>query len=85
MYDLLPQGPGKLDPEARQFALGLIDPMDLQYGHIADLGVNEEHRKKGVLQHLPYTAIVVDANWWETLGTCNATTECCLHIPDHTY
>ena len=53
MDDLLQQASGKLDREARQFALDLIDISDLQCGHNADLGVDEVHRKQAVLQPLP--------------------------------
>ena len=84
MDDLLQQASGKLDREAHQFALHLIDTSDLQYGHTADLIVDEVHRKKGVLQPLPCTAGVVDGDWWETLGTCSVTPEWCLHVPGYT-
>ena len=50
---LVQQASGKLDREARQFALDLIDTSDLHYGHTSDLGVDEVQRKKGVLQPVP--------------------------------
>ena len=82
LHDLLQQASGKLDGEARQFGLDLIGTSDLKYGHTADLGVNEVHRKKGVLQPLPCTAREVDGDWWKTLGTCNVASEFCLHVPN---
>ena len=71
---LVQQASGKLDREARQFALDLIDTSDLHYGHTADLGVDEVQRKKGVAT-LAYTARVVDGDWWVTLRRCNVTPE----------
>ena len=78
--DLLHQASMKLDQEARQLALDLIDTTDLQYGYAADLRVDEVHRKKGVLQPLPYAEGVVDGNWWDALGMCAITVEWCLHV-----
>ena len=81
--NLLQQANRILDWETRQFALDLIDSSDLKDRHNAHLGVDEVHRKKGVLQHLPYKARVVDGDWWETSGTYNAAPEWCLHVPDY--
>ena len=82
--NLLQQASGKLDREARQLALDLIDTSDLQYGYTADLGVDEVHSKKGVLQPVSYAAGVVDGDWWEALGMCTITPEWCLHVPHYT-
>ena len=71
-------------PIRQEFALDLIHTSDFHKGHTADLGVDKVHCKQGVLQPLSYTARVVGGDSWETLGTCNVTRECCLHVADYT-
>ena len=58
--DLLHEASEKMDRGVPIFAMYLIDTSDWRCGHIADLGCDEVHGKKGVLQPLPYTAGVVD-------------------------
>ena len=83
MDDLLQQASGKLDWAARQLALDLIVTSDLQYGYAVDLGVHERHRKKGMLQPLPYVVEVADGDRWEALGTCNIIPE--WRLPNSTW
>ena len=85
MDDLLQQASCKLDHKAHQFAVDLINTSDLRYAHTAELGADELHHKKGVLQPLPFMARVEDGDWWETLGTCTVKPEWCLHVPNYTY
>ena len=74
MDNLLQQASGKLERKARQFAVDLIDIVT----HAADRGVNEVHRKKGVLQPLPYVPFVNRPFESEIRGTVNFTQFCCV-------
>ena len=71
--DLLRPAARKLVKQARDLAVNLIDTSDLEYGYMADLGVDVVNRKKGVLHGAR----------WEALGSCTITPEWCLHIPNY--